>query len=93
MLDEAVAVANTPPRRPIAVTIIAWLLLVTGGVTLPCCFLPFPIFFFGLVMSGWTAHLTGAAFAVLVLLAGIGLLRLGGRLASTSPTPSTLSAF
>ncbi len=76
MLDEAVAVANTPPRRPIAVTIIAWLLLVTGGVTLPCCFLPFPIFFFGLVMSGWTAHLTGAAFAVLVLLAGIGLLRL-----------------
>jgi len=68
--------ASTPPRRPIAVTIIAWLLIVSGAVTLPCCFLRFPIFFFGIVMSGWTAHLTGAAFAVLVLLAGIGLLRL-----------------
>ena len=82
MLDEAVAiegvaVANTPPRRPLAVTIIAWLYIVSGGVTLPCCFWPFPLFFLGVVMSGWTAHLTGAAFAILRLLAGIGLLAFG----------------
>ena len=27
MLDQAVVVANTPPRRPLTITIIAWLLI------------------------------------------------------------------
>ncbi|HZL25549.1 MAG TPA: hypothetical protein VFC39_03365 [Acidobacteriaceae bacterium] len=75
MLDQAAA-ANTAPRRPVTITVIAWLLIVSGGVTLPCCLLPFPMFFFGVVMSGWAAHLTAVSFAVLMLLAGIGLLRL-----------------
>lgn len=76
ILDEAVVVANTTPRRPLAITIIAWLLIVSGGVTLLFSFSPFPMFFFGVVMSGWAAHLTALSFAVLVLLTGIGLLRL-----------------
>jgi len=75
MLDQAVA-ASAPPRRPLAITITAWLLIAGAVFILPFCFLPLPTFLFGVVMSGWPAHLTMLSLTVLSLLTGIGLLRL-----------------
>jgi hypothetical protein len=69
-------VIPTPPTRPLAISIIAWLLIAGAAFCLPFAFLPFPLFFFGTVVSGWPAHLTIICFGVISGLAGIGLLRL-----------------
>jgi hypothetical protein len=65
-----------PPKRPLAVSIFGWLFLIGTVFTLPYVFLPFPIFLFGMVLSGTTAHLTMFCLALISGLTGIGLLRL-----------------
>ena len=65
-----------PPRRPLSITIIAWLLIVSA------CFVPinlamhFPGVLFGVVITGWAANLYLLLFGAAAVAGGIGLLRL-----------------
>lgn len=69
-------VPGPPPRRPLSISIIGWLLIICG------CFLPLnlllhsPIIVLGIVLTGWAATLLFIAFGAVSLVAGIGLLRL-----------------
>jgi hypothetical protein len=76
MLDQTVAEAATPPGRPITITVIAILMILGLVFTIPYAFTPFPMFIFGTVLSGWSAHLAMAGFALASGLAGIGLLQM-----------------
>ena len=71
------AAAAAPSRRPLSITIIAWLLIVGGIAAAPVYLLASsPLFVFGFVIRGWLA---GAIYSLLVLaglLAGVGLLRM-----------------
>jgi hypothetical protein len=73
---EAGFVPGPPSRRPLSISIIAWLLIAT------CCLLPInvvfrmPLLIFGSVLSGWMASLGLLLFAAVSLIAGVGLLRL-----------------
>jgi len=64
------------PRRPVGVTVIAWLILVGSVFMILGMFLPIPTVFFTKVITGLAAKLYFAVFAVIALYAGIGLLRL-----------------
>jgi hypothetical protein len=74
VIDQAVAQA--PPGRPLTITVIAVLMLIGLVFTIPYVFTPYPMFMFGTVLTGWSAHLTMAGFAIASGIAGIGLLRL-----------------
>ena len=67
---------RTQVRRPLSISILGWLMLVTGSVSLPMAFLRVPLSFFGLMLGGWiaAAGILGLALAYLVI--GFGLLRL-----------------
>ena len=69
--------------RPTAITVIAWLYLVSGPFCLLYLFLPFPAFLFGFVLYGMAARLVYLVFGALACAIGYGLLRLhnGARLA------------
>lgn len=69
------AEAAIPPRGPISVTIIAWLLIVGGGVSLLFVPFGFPTVMFGIVFYGWMSRAVLLAFSGAGLLAGIGMLR------------------
>jgi hypothetical protein len=73
----------TGKPRPTAITIIAWIYLVSGPFCLLYLFLPYPAFLFGFVLNGMAARLVYVAFGVLTLAIGYGLYRLhnGARLA------------
>jgi len=57
------AEAGLPRRGPLSITIIAWLLAVSGGLSI--LYLPFsiPIVLFGIVFHGWMARILLLAFA------------------------------
>jgi hypothetical protein len=69
------AEAGLPRRGPLSITIIAWLLAVSGGLSI--LYLPFsiPIVLFGIVFHGWMARILLLAFAGVGVLAGAGMLR------------------
>lgn len=67
---------SAPPKRPVSITVLAILFLICGVCALPSLALPFPLFFFGVVLSGWPAHLILLVFAVWMSITGIGLLKL-----------------
>jgi hypothetical protein len=67
--------AATPPRGPISVTIIAWLLAVGGGLSVLYIPFTFPTILFGIVFHGWMARLVLLIFGGVGLLAGVGILR------------------
>lgn len=75
-------VSLTPPNtstgrpRPTAITVIAWLYLVTAPFCLIYMFLPIPGFLFGFICSGMAAHLLYAAFGAVTFVLGYGLYRL-----------------
>jgi hypothetical protein len=71
-----VQVIPAPPTRPLAISIIAWLLIAAAVFCLPVAFLPFPLFLCGIFITGLAAHLTILCLAVIYVLVGIGLLRL-----------------
>ena len=71
-----VQTAPAPPRRPLAISIIAWLLIATAVCCLPSAVLPFPLFICGVLITGMSAHLTVLCLAIIYALVGIGLLRL-----------------
>jgi hypothetical protein len=71
-----VQVTPAPPTRPLAISIIAWLLIAAAVCCLPVALLPFPLFICGIFITGLAAHLTILCLAVIYALVGIGLLRL-----------------
>lgn len=73
-VGEAVATAR-PSRLPLAVSIIAWLLIFGGAITAVGMFAPNPALLFGLVLRGWAASLVFAVFAAASLTAGTGMLK------------------
>jgi hypothetical protein len=68
--------AEPATRRPMSITVIAWMSIV-GGVS---CFFPLlsrtPAFLFGAILNGWAASVVYACFAALSLYIGKGLLEL-----------------
>jgi hypothetical protein len=69
-------VANTPSRRPLSISIIGWILVVST------CFIPFnlilrmPAVVLGFVVTGWLAALYLLLYGAVGLGGGIGMLRL-----------------
>jgi len=61
--------------RPISMTIVAVLMFLAALSMLTCCLIPFPLFFFGMQLSGWSAHVLLIAMAALYTVAGFGLLK------------------
>ena len=66
---------DTPRRGPLSVTIVAWLLTVGGILGTLLLFSPYPVFLFGMALSGWTARLMMLLTGAASLAAGIGMLR------------------
>ncbi len=66
---------STPRRGPLSITIIAWLLVVGGGLVIVSFFTSYPVLLFGVVLRGWMAHATLTIFGAVSLVAGVGLLR------------------
>ena len=75
------AVVSGPRKRPISVTIIAWLMILSGIMTLPMfAWVSLPAIFLGIVMTGSSAKVFYALYMAAYVLIGIGLIR---RTAST----------
>ena len=73
-MGEAGAAASS--RRPLSITIIAWLMVI-GGLFAPFyLFVNYPAMIFGFVVRGWEARTLYLLLTLLNLLAGIGLLRM-----------------
>ena len=66
----------TRTGRPLSMTVLAVLMLVSAASMLITCLLPFPLFLFGQQLTGWHAHVALVALAVLYGLSGYGLLAL-----------------
>jgi hypothetical protein len=73
----------TGKPRPTAITIIAWIYMVSGPFCLLYLLLPFPMFLFGFVLYGAAARLVYLVLGLLTFAIGYGLYRLhnGARLA------------
>jgi hypothetical protein len=69
------AVASQPRQLPLAVSIVAWLLVAGGVINGIQMLLPYPLVLLGIVLRGWAAGLALALFAAISLSAGIGLLK------------------
>jgi hypothetical protein len=69
------AVASQPRQFPLAVSIVAWLLIAGGVINGIQMLLSYPLVLFGIVLRGWAAGLALALFAAVSLSAGIGLLK------------------
>lgn len=66
----------TPPSRPISITIIAWLMIVSGVLMMPSVLLMrLPALLMGLILTGMAAKTFYALYTVAYLVIGIGLLR------------------
>jgi hypothetical protein len=68
--------AESMPERPLAILILAWLLIIGGCFTPFVLFMRMPAFFFSFAVPGRWGDLVFIAFAALSLATGIGLLRL-----------------
>jgi len=69
------AEAAAPRRGPLSVTIIAWLLAVGGCFGGLALFVSYPVMFFGMVFTGWTARAIILLWSAASIAAGIGMLR------------------
>jgi hypothetical protein len=69
--------AEPAPRvRPLSVTIIAWLMIASGLMTLPVlAWAHMPAVFFGLVMTGIAARIFYGVYTVAYVVIGVGLIR------------------
>lgn len=67
--------ASHPRRFPLAVSIVAWLLISGSVVAAVEMLFPYPLLIFGIVFRGWAASLLLALFAAIGLAAGIGMLK------------------
>lgn len=65
-----------PLARPLSVTMIAWLMMVSGVMTLPMVlWMKFPALFIGIVMTGLAAKLFYAIYMVAYVVIGAALIR------------------
>jgi hypothetical protein len=62
------------PKRPLSITVLGTLFLVSAVCSLPSLALPFPLLLCGVILSGWSAHITVLAIAIFAGITGIGLL-------------------
>ena len=69
-------IPGPPPRRPLSVTIIAGLLVLSACSLLLSILLRWPTMLFWAVLTGWAANLYILALTAVSIVAGIGLLRL-----------------
>jgi hypothetical protein len=67
--------AAQPRQFPLAVSIIAWLLVAGGVINAVQMLFSYPLLIFGIVLRGWAAGVALALFAAVSLSAGIGLLK------------------
>jgi hypothetical protein len=67
---------STGRPRPTAITILSWILIISTPFCGIYAFFPLPAFFFGFILYGLGAHVVFAAFAIVSLTIGLGLLRL-----------------
>jgi hypothetical protein len=74
--DPSAPQAAQPTKRPLSISIIGWILVVTGVLALPTPLLHAPMFFLGFLVTGWGAGLFMLTWCVVQGIAGIGLLRL-----------------
>jgi hypothetical protein len=66
----------TPPLRPLSVTIIAWMMIVSAAMMLPSMVMMHPpAVFLGVILSGFAAKLFYVGYAVASLVIGVGLIR------------------
>ena len=70
-----VAAASQPRQLPLAVSIVAWLLVGGGVINGIQMLFSYPLVLFGIVLRGWAAGLALALFAAVSVSAGIGLLK------------------
>lgn len=71
--------ATAASQRPLSITIISWLLLLSSPFTLAFALLQVPALFFNALLTGWAASLCYLGFAVVTFLLGLRLLRLNPR--------------
>jgi len=64
------------PLRPLSISIIGWLMVISGFLALPMAFLRVPLSAFGMMLVGWIATVGILGLALAYLLTGFGLLRL-----------------
>ena len=64
------------PARPLSITIVGWVLLVSGTIGLPFSFLRFPVLFGAFVLAGWHSFLYLLGWCAFQIVAGAGLLKL-----------------
>jgi hypothetical protein len=65
-----------PARRPTAITVLGYLILIGSVGCALCVLLPFPAFFLGFILPGWAGHALYIGLAITTGLIGIFLLRL-----------------
>jgi hypothetical protein len=70
------ASTSTQPTRPLSISIIGWYLIVSAICTIWILFLPIPIFFFSIFLTGQPARLTFSGLGVLQVVMGANLLKL-----------------
>lgn len=82
LFQQNAPVSLAPPNtstgrpRPAAITVLSWILIISTPFCGLYAFFPFPAFFFGFIFYGLAAHVVFAAFAIVSLAIGLGLLRL-----------------
>jgi hypothetical protein len=72
---EAAGAASGPRQFPVAVSIIAWVLIAGSVMTAVQMLFSYPLLIFGIVFRGLAASLLLAIFAAVGLAAGIGMLK------------------
>jgi len=73
--EEAAAVAARPGQIPLAVSIIAWLMVSGGAIAAVQMLFSYPLLVFGFVLRGLAASLVVAILAAVGVTAGIGILK------------------
>jgi uncharacterized membrane protein (DUF2068 family) len=76
LIDPTAPQAVQRPKRPLSISIIGWILVITSFFALPTLFLRSPMLFLGFLLTGWAATFFMLAWCVVQAAAGVGLLRL-----------------
>ncbi len=74
--EYASATRQVPAGRPVSITVLAILLLIGSLSALFQMLSPLPLFMFGVILTGWPAHITMLMWCAVNGVSGIGLLKL-----------------
>ncbi len=75
-VSSAVSTPADPFARPLSISIIGWLMVISSCIVLPFLFFRIPLLFLGVLLSGWKGPAVILAWCAVQGVAGIGLLRL-----------------